>query len=161
MTKLKAIALTFVVGPLVSLLIVGALWLYWYLEPAEPLPASEKYKMLKVEQGESKVLDVPIYQFNYLSGLYFSTATLDIKGNIVWRTPRVPYRKNERYKILTPSKLSPGNFSVVMTIDYQLNPLYRGEDDVEFINLLVTPKPSEVTNDNSTPAKDVRSPDKR
>lgn len=161
MTNLKAILIVVIGGPLVGLLLFLALWLYWYLESVPKLPSTDHYKTLVLQEGDSTALAVPIFQYSYMGDIAFSTRTRDHRGKTVWRTPRVPYSSQQEYQILTPSKLSPGNFSVVMVIDYKLNPLYRAEGEVEFINLLVNPKPKEVIHDNSPAVKDIRPTGKR
>lgn len=140
MKKLKTVWLVLVIGPLVGLLVASCLALYWYLEKPRRLVGSD-YTTLVLTAGESKVVDVPVYYYEYLSPFYFSTKTTDGKGHIIWRTKSIMYVPGEQYKIVTPSKLSPGNFSIIMTINYQLNPLYRDEQDISFVNLLINPEP--------------------
>lgn len=129
-----------------GLLAVGAVCLYWKLQAPIELQPVPGRPSVALAPNQSVVIPVPVDQYTYLGPFSFFTTTVDSNGFDVGSTRRITYSKNSQYRMVTPSGLGPGDFSVVLSVDYQLNPLYRAQSDVEFMNLHVQPQEDE--NDN-------------
>ena len=123
-------------GLLGGALSFGSIILYWKMQTPQPLPPTEVTNV-SLPVGKSYVTEVPTKQYEYLGSYVFNTQTTDSKGTKIWSTQWMRYNPDLRYKFVTPDGLEPGEFSVTMNIDYELNPMIRAEGSVKFLNLTV------------------------
>ena len=136
-SKWKVAAFVAGVGIASGALTSGSIIAYWKWEQPEPLHPVRSPQFVSIPEHTSTVVDIPAKEYAYLKPFVFSTKTLDAEGSTVWATQWVKYDPNVQYKFVAPEGLPPGMFSVVLAIDYPLNPITRAEDEVKFLDLIV------------------------
>lgn len=133
----KVLALIVGAGAAIGGLGTAGVIAYWKIEEPDALRPVKTPQFADISEHKSLVVDIPAKEYEYLGPFVFSTKTLDTKGSTVWSTRWVKYSPGVRYKFVSPDNLEPGMFSVVLSIDYRLNPITRAEDEVKFLDLIV------------------------
>jgi hypothetical protein len=136
-SKWKVTALIVGAGTAAGILATAGIYAYWKIEEPDSLRPPKTPQFASIPEHSSLVIDVPVKEYAYLGSFVFSTKTLDAQGDTVWSTQWVKYNPEVSYKFVAPAGLPPGMFSVVMAIDYPLNPITRVEDEVKFLDLIV------------------------
>jgi len=124
----------------------GAIYLYWKNETPPPLRPLNYPMIVRTLTHESRVVNIPTKQYEYLGSYVFNTETLDAEGLTVWATPWVQYNPHMTYKFVAPVGLETGEFSVMMNIDYALNPVARANGSVKFLNLIIEKENADDSN---------------
>lgn len=146
MDKLRVAGLMLSAGVFGASMSTGSIYLYWKTETPLPLRQMALPTSVRTTSQVPLVLDIPTEKYGYLGRYVFNTETVDEKGEIVWSTKWVHYDPNIRYKFVAPIGLEPGSFSVLMNIDYALNPVARASGTVKFLNLSIEKEESNEGN---------------
>lgn len=137
MNKWRTAGFMLSAGILGSSVSTGLVFLYWNMEaplPLHPVALPMSFHSLALKP---QVVDIPTKEYAYLGRFAFNTETINSKGKTVWETQWVHYDPNVRYKFIAPSGLEPGKFSVMLNIDYVLNPVTRHADSVKFLDFTI------------------------
>ena len=143
MSKWRTAGLMLSAGIFGSTVSTGAIFLYWKMEAPLPLRPVAPPMTLHSLAGKPHVVDIPTKQYAYLGSFAFNTETVNSEGDTVWETQWVHYDPDVKYKFVAPIGLRPGEFSVLLNIDYKLNPLTRTEESVKFLELTIDEEKNE------------------
>lgn len=103
-------------------LIVMGIVIYWYFQPSLVFRLAPVGHVSQLE-GESVVIDIPIKSYLSISHFFLYTKTVDLNGNVLRQTKTAEFETTDKYKVITYSKLPPGDYNIVMNVEYQLNPI--------------------------------------
>lgn len=101
--------------------LVAQTFLYWMLQPGFVFPLTP---VRSVEQytGSVSVLDIPLEVSN-LDKAMIKNKIIDLKGKIVAESDFAEWSRGDQYKILTDSRLLPGEYNVIVSVQYRVNPV--------------------------------------
>lgn len=122
--------------------------LHWSYEEPKQLPVPAVSVVTQIV-GAPILLEVPIRKITNVEDVEIDSMQvklIDNKGNVSVQTQELEYQKIDRYKMLTYDKLSPGQYNMVLTICYKLNPIKSASQD--FVIAVLSIK--EDSNDNRT-----------
>jgi hypothetical protein len=103
---------------LVGLITFGVV-VYWATQPPKAF-ALVPVRNVVQRSGSLSVVDVPV---SVDSKAFLRHKLIDLEGKTVYESPIEPFIEGTQYKVLTDSRLEPGEYNVILWVSYRLNPI--------------------------------------
>lgn len=117
------------------LVVMTETFIYWFIQPPLEFPL-KRVIALTQKQGTVMVIDVPLYGIP-VDSAYIQNKVIDLDDHVIVQSPVEAYEKGAAYKILTDSRLRPGDYNVVLWVNYKLNPFVWKEAEFNLAVLTV------------------------